>query len=100
MTRTLLPHEVFAMVAASDDFAGVFAVGVVVVAERVDGNESLDEEVVELDEEAVFGGVENHGVEVFADAVAHELDLLPLDEFAFGFGGAALGLAGFLGDGG
>ena len=95
-----MPHEVLAMMATSDDLAGIFAVGVIVVAERVDGDKSLDEEVVEFDEESVFGGVEDHGVEVFADAVAHELDLLPFDEFAFGVGGAAFGLAGFLGDGG
>ena len=34
-----------------------------------------------------------------ADPVDHELDLLPLDQFALGFGGAALGFRASLGDG-
>jgi len=32
----------------------------------------------------------------YAHAVLHELDLLPLHEFALGFVGATLGVAGFL----
>ena len=57
-------------------------------------------EVVEFDEEAVLGAGENDSGEVFADAILHEADLLPLHEFAFGVVGAALGLAGLGGDGG
>ncbi len=39
-------------------------------------------------------------LEVLADAVLHEADLLPLDELALGVVGAALGLRGLGGDGG
>ena len=84
--------------AAADDLAGVYAIGIVVVAQRVEGHEAFDEEIVELDEEAVFGRIENHRVEVFSDAITHELDFFPLDELAFGLCGAALGLAGLLGE--
>ena len=70
------------------------------VGEGLDGDEALDEEVVELDEEAVLGAGEDGGLEVFADAVLHELDLLPLHQLALGVVGAALGLGGFEGDGG
>jgi hypothetical protein len=38
-------------------------------------------------------------VEVFADAVLHELDFFPLHELALGVVGAAFGLGGFGGDG-
>src|SRR5208282_5713326 len=87
--------------AFADDFAGVFAEGVVVVVERakcLDGHEAFDEEVGELDKESVLGGAEDHGVEVLTDAVTHELHLFPLDELALGVGGAAFGFAAFGGD--
>ena len=76
----------------------VLAPGVAVVAERVDGYEALDKEISQLDEEAEFGGVEHQGGKLFAHLVLHEADFLPLDQFAFGFGGATLGLACFFGD--
>ena len=53
---------------------------------------------VELDEEAVLGGVHHHGIEVFADAVLHEFHLLPLHELALGFGGAAFVVAALFRD--
>ena len=84
--------------ALAHDFVRVFAPGVAVAAQGVDGDEALDEEIGELDEEAVFGGVEDKRGKLVADAVLHEADLLPLDQLALGFGGAALGLAGFVGD--
>ena len=83
----------------ADDLAGVLAIGVDVVEQAAEGNEPLDEEIGELDEEAVFGGVHHHRVEVFADAVLHELDLLPLHQLALGFGGTALVVATLFGDG-
>ncbi len=84
--------------ALADDLVRVFAPGVAVVAQRVDGDQALDKKVGELDEEAVFGGVEHQGGKFLADAVLHEANLLPLHQLALGLGGAALGLAGFLGD--
>ena len=98
MTCTRSPARKRRPSAVADDFVGVFAPGVAVVAQRVDGDQAFDEEVGEFDEEAVFGGVQHQRGKLFADAVLHEADLLPLDQFAFGLGGAALGLAGFFGD--
>src|SRR5579863_4879571 len=83
----------------SDDLAGVLVVGVAVVDERVERDEAFDEEVGEFDEESKFGDAGDKAVEVFSNAVLHELDLLPFHELAFGVVGAAFGLAGFLGDG-
>jgi len=62
------------------------------------GTRPFDEQVGEFDEEAELGDAGDQAVEVFAHAVLHELDLLPLHEFALGFVGATLGVAGFLGD--
>ena len=84
--------------ALADNLVRVLAPGIAVGAEGVDGDKPLDKEIGELDKEAVFGGVEDEGGELFADAVLHEADFLPLDQFALGFGGAALGVAGFFGD--
>ena len=77
---------------------GILAPGVAVVAQTFDRHQAFDEEVSEFDEEAVFGGIENERGELFADTILHEADFLPLDELAFGFGGAAFGLARLLGD--
>ena len=84
--------------ALADDFMRVFAPGVAVGAQSVDGHQALDEEIGELDEEAEFGGIEDEGRELVADAVLHEANFLPFDQFALGLGGAALGVAGFFGD--
>ena len=91
---------------ADDGAVGVAEDVAFLISERprlrqgVDGDEAFDEEVVELDEEAVFGAGEDGGVEVLADAGLHELDFFPLHELALGFVGAAFGLGGFEGDGG
>ncbi len=82
----------------SDDLARVFVVGVAVVDERVQRDESFDEKVGEFDEESELGDAGDETVEVFSDAVLHELDLLPFHEFAFGVVGTAFGLAGLFGD--
>ena len=43
-------------------------------------------------------GIQHQRGKLLAHAVLHEADLLPLHQFAFGLGGAALGLAGLLGN--
>ena len=58
-------------------------------------DEALDEEVVEFHEKAVLGAGQDGRLEVFADTILHELDLLPLHQFALGVVGATLGLRGF-----
>ena len=82
----------------ADDFARVLVVGVAVVDERVERDQAFDEEVGEFDEEAELGDADDEAVEVFADAVLHELHFLPFHQFALGVVGAAFGLAGFFGD--
>src|SRR5439155_5737624 len=70
-----LAHPEDAAVAGSYDLAVGVAEDVAVVLQGGDGDQAFDEEVVELDEEAVLGAGEDDGVEVLADAVLHELDL-------------------------
>src|ERR1019366_9757955 len=65
----------FAAGALAHDFANVLLISVLVAGQAVDGDESFDEEIGEFDEEAVFGGGDDEGVEIFADATGHELDL-------------------------
>ena len=72
--------------------------GIAVAAQRVDGHQPLDKQIGQLDKEAEFGRVQHQRGKLLAHAVLHEANLLPLHQLAFGFGGAALGLAGFLGD--
>ena len=80
------------------DLARVLAKSVVVALQAHDGHQALDEEAVELDKAAVLGHAQDHGVKVVADAVLHEFDLLPLHQLALGVVGAALRLAGFIGN--
>ena len=84
--------------ALADNFMRVLAPGVAIGTQRIDGHEALDKEIGELDKEAEFGGVEDEGGELVADAVLHEANFLPFDQLALSFGGAALVVAGFLGN--
>ena len=84
--------------ALANDLVRVFAPRVAVVAQRVDRNQAFDKQVGEFDEEAVLGGVEHQRGKFLANPVLHEAHLFPLHQLALGFGSAALGLAGFLGD--
>ncbi len=83
----------------TDDLACVFAVSVDIVDQAIERHQAFDEQIGELDEEPELGGVHDHRIEVFADAVLHELYLLPLDELPLGFGGASLVVGRFFGDG-
>ena len=94
----LADFEDSAVAGASDGTVGV-AEEVAVVLQGGDGDDAFDEEVVELDEEAVLGAGEDDAGEVLADAVLHEFDFFPLDELALGVVGSALGLGGFGGYG-
>ena len=98
MTWTRVAGAETAAGALAHDLMGVFAPGVAVAAQGVDGDEALDEEVGKLDEEAVFGGVEDECGKFVADTVLHETNFLPFDQLALGVGGAALGDARFVGD--
>ena len=93
-----LTQAVDLSVALADDLARVFVVGVAVVDQRVQRDQSFDKQIGELDKESELGDADDQAVEVFADAILHELDLLPLHQLALGFVGAALGVAGLFGD--
>src|SRR5271166_2439117 len=69
-----------------------------VVIQRVEWYEAFDEEVGEFHEESELGYADDQAVEVFPNAALHKLYFFPFHEAAFGFVGAAFGLAGFLGD--
>ena len=71
---------------------------VTVVAEGVEWDQPFDEKVGQFDEETKLGNAGDETVEILSHAFLHELHLLPFHEFAFGVVGAALGLAGLLGD--
>src|SRR4029077_6739628 len=76
----------------------VLVIHVPVVAEGVERDQSFDEEVGQFDEETKLGDAGDETLKLPSHAFLHELDLLPLHELAFGVVGAALGLAGLLGD--
>ena len=82
----------------SDNLARVFVKRVAVVDQRIERDEALDEEVGELDEESELSDAGDEAVEIFSDAVLHELHFLPFHELALGVVGAAFGMAGFFGD--
>src|SRR5579864_6003509 len=62
----------------ADDLARVLAVGVAIVGKRIDGDQPLDEQVLQLDEQSVLGGADDQGIELIAHAVDHEFHFLPL----------------------
>src|SRR5205085_4246398 len=71
---------------------------VVVVHEGRDVDESLDEEVAELDEEAERRDARDEPLVLGADLVLHELDLLELQDLALRFHRDALAPRGMRGD--
>ncbi len=93
ITWTAISCAEAAAPALANDLVGVFAPGIAVVAQCVDGDQALDKKIGEFDEEAVFRGVEHQGGKFLAHAILHEAHFLPLHQFALGLGGAALGLA-------
>ena len=82
--------------ALADNLAGVFVIGGIV--KRIQRDEPFDEKVGEFDKEAEFGNADDESVEIFSDAALHEFHFFPFHQSAFGFIGAAFGLAGFVGD--
>ena len=97
-TRHPLPEAVGLAGALADDLARVLVIGVMVVGERGQGNQSFDEQVVEFDEQAELRHADDQAFEHVADARLHELYFLPFHQLALGVVGAAFGLAGFFGD--
>src|ERR1035437_2081550 len=87
----------FAARAFAHHLADVLLISVLVAGQGVDGHQAFDEQVRQFHKEAVLGGGDDQRGEILADAVGHELDLLPLDEFALGVGGAAFGLRALVG---
>lgn len=84
--------------ALADDLAGVLAVGEEVVFEGIDGDETFNEHLGQLDEEAVLHDVDNEAIEIFSQSGFHEFEFFPFHELALGFVGGALGLGGGVGD--
>src|SRR6202521_57973 len=91
-------HAVSFRSALSNNLPRVLVIQVTVVAEGVEWDQPFDEKVGQFDEETKLGNAGDETVEILSHASLHELDLLPFHEFAFGVVGAALGLAGLLGD--
>src|SRR6266851_5625617 len=93
-----LSHAVDLAAAQANDFARVFVISVAVVAQRVERHQTLHEKIGQFHEESILGHADDQAVEILSHPVRHELDLLPLHQFAFGLVSAALRLAGFFGD--
>ncbi len=91
--RTIAPAAICAA-----DFARVLAVAVAVVRQRMERHQALNKQLAELNEEAVLRDRKDDGVEVFADSIFHEFQLLGLDQFALCVRSPALGLARLLTD--
>src|ERR1700691_778499 len=85
--------------ALADNLAHILVIGVAVPRQRVDGHQTLDEHLLQLDEEAVLGGADGHRPELLSQPRFHEFDLLPLHQFALGIRRAALRLGAIFGHG-
>src|SRR5437660_11586644 len=73
----------------------VDATGIRGFFESADGEQAFDEDFEEFDEAAVFLDGDDEAFVFLAEMLLHELSGLPVHEFAFGHGGAALGFGGF-----
>ncbi len=71
---------------------GRLEVAILVIRQRRQMDEPFDERVGQLDEQAVRADTGHVTVELLADPVRHEADLLPLHQFALGLGRAPLPL--------
>ena len=91
-TRTLSPsrYDPAGVLAAQD--VRTLDEPVVVVGHRRDVNHALDEVLDQLDEQAERGDAGDVALELVADLVRHEADLLPLHQLALRVVGAALAL--------
>ena len=78
--------------AYAHDLADVLAVFEAVARKSIERHQSFDEHILQLDEESKTSGGNNQRVELIADPVDHELDLLPLDQLPFGLRRPALGV--------
>ena len=93
-----LPHLEYPPVPRSYDLPIGIAKHIAVVLQRCQRHKPFNKQIVQLHEEPILRTRENDGVEVLADAVLHELDLLPLDQFALRIVGTPLRLARLHGD--
>src|ERR1051326_2682387 len=80
--------------ALADDLPRVLAEGITIVGQAPERHQPFDEQIFQFDEQPILRDADHQPRELFAQALLHELHLLPLDEFAFGIGCAALGFAG------
>ena len=93
-TRTLSPSRYTCAGVLAAQHVRALDEPVVVVGHRRDVDHAFDEVLDQLDEQAEGGDAGDVAVELVADLVRHEADLLPLDQLALGLGGAPLALGG------
>jgi hypothetical protein len=83
----------------ANDGAQALAVDVLVIDQGIERYKTFHEEIRQLHEESVLGQADDERVKFVAEVLRHEVDLLPLHQFALGVLGAALGFGSFRGEG-
>src|SRR5580704_4647293 len=81
-----------------NDLSRVLVKGVAVVRQTVQRDQSLNKQIGKLHKESKLGDAGDEAIEVFADAVLHELGFLSLHQLPLGIAGAPLGPARLFGN--
>src|SRR5215470_5589356 len=83
--------------ASSGKRVPAFVEMVIVVGQCRNRNQTIDKKIVQLDKEAEVTNVDDHPVELFAQALGHEDGFAPLVNLIFGGVGVPFALARFFG---
>src|SRR5258708_4804692 len=79
-----LPHLEHPPIPRPDDLPVSVAKHIAIILQRSQWHESFNKQIIQLNEETILRTRENDGIEVLANTVLHELDLLPLDQLPLG----------------
>src|SRR5262249_57279820 len=84
--------------AAPGERVGPVVVAIEVINQRANRYEAFNIKIIKLDEEAEIANVNDHSVELFAQAFSHEDGFAPLINLVFGGVRGSFALARFFGD--
>src|SRR5271154_519454 len=88
-----LPHLEHPAIPCPDNLPVSIAKKAPVILQRTQRHKPFNEKIIQLNKETVLRARKNDCVEVLANAILHELDLLPLDQLPLCIIGASLSLA-------